>query len=299
MCDEGVCVPCPTGFVFCNDQRCHSAAFGCAGCAEPGLIACGVGQTTSFTCDDLSTSERSCGQCLASCKATEECINGLCTETGSTVGIATGAFSRSAVAPGEVVTLDVTWTVPESDVWTDLEEIELFIFSPAGRVAEINWDGEANTFRFNTFAPNELSAPLPPGSPASFSSRDLELDVSRSTVADSGVDGRFVRLEFSLAFTNGARGHVTVDVNARDRTNAAHYTPDVASIEVLPGCTGDCGHDGTVTVNELITGVGITLGTLPLAECVPFDADDDLDVTIDELIAAVNNALGGCAAPPP
>jgi hypothetical protein len=213
------------------------------------------------------------------------------------VGIASAAFSSSSVAPGDDVVLDVIWTVPEGHVWNGLKELELFIVSQRGSVAEVIWDVEANAFRFNTFAPNELGLPAPPGSNALFSSRELGIDVSRSSVTDSGPDGRFVRLEFTLVFTNAASRQIfTVDVNARDRDNAVHYTPNVASIEVHPGCTGDCGHDGFVTVNELITGVDVTLGNLSLADCPFFDADDDRTVTIDELIAAVNNALGGCAS---
>jgi hypothetical protein len=64
-------------------------------------------------------------------------------------------------------------------------------------------------------------------------------------------------------------------------------------------CVGDCNEDGKVTVNELITGVNIALGTLPLDQCPFFDQDESLDVTVPELIQAVNNALKGCPTPPP
>jgi hypothetical protein len=48
----------------------------------------------------------------------------------------------------------------------------------------------------------------------------------------------------------------------------------------------------------LVTGVGIALGTNPLASCAAFDQDDNGRVTIAELIAAVNNALKTCALGP-
>jgi len=44
----------------------------------------------------------------------------------------------------------------------------------------------------------------------------------------------------------------------------------------------------------LIIGVNIALGTLPLADCASFDTDASGTVTVDELIAAVNNALTEC-----
>lgn len=60
-------------------------------------------------------------------------------------------------------------------------------------------------------------------------------------------------------------------------------------------CVGDCNTDGEVTINELILGVNIALGSAPLTDCAVFDADASGDVTVNELIAAVNNALNGCS----
>jgi len=61
-----------------------------------------------------------------------------------------------------------------------------------------------------------------------------------------------------------------------------------------PECVGECNGDGEVTVNELIRGVTIALGAVPLAECPAFDADDNGEVTVNELVTAVNAALNGC-----
>jgi hypothetical protein len=60
-------------------------------------------------------------------------------------------------------------------------------------------------------------------------------------------------------------------------------------------CTGDCSGNGTVTVDELVRGVNIALGTVASEECPGLDADGNLRVTVNELITAVTNALGGCA----
>jgi hypothetical protein len=61
-----------------------------------------------------------------------------------------------------------------------------------------------------------------------------------------------------------------------------------------PACVGDCNGDGQVTVDELITGVNIALGSADLDTCPVFDSNGDGSVTVDELITAVNNALLGC-----
>jgi protocatechuate 3,4-dioxygenase beta subunit len=60
-------------------------------------------------------------------------------------------------------------------------------------------------------------------------------------------------------------------------------------------CAGDCSNDGTVTVDELVRGVNLSLGTPSGEQCAAFDRDGNRLVTIDELVAAVNGALGGCA----
>jgi hypothetical protein len=59
-------------------------------------------------------------------------------------------------------------------------------------------------------------------------------------------------------------------------------------------CIGDCSADGQVTVDELVKGVNIALGTALLSDCAAFDKNGDQRVMVDELVTAVNNALSGC-----
>jgi len=60
-------------------------------------------------------------------------------------------------------------------------------------------------------------------------------------------------------------------------------------------CVGDCNGDGSVTVDELVLGVDIALGTIEGTQCPRLDRNADGKVTIDELVVAVSNALNGCA----
>lgn len=60
-------------------------------------------------------------------------------------------------------------------------------------------------------------------------------------------------------------------------------------------CTGDCNGNGAVTVDELIVGVNIALGTQPLGNCPSFDSNSDGKTTVNELVGAVGNALAGCS----
>jgi hypothetical protein len=59
-------------------------------------------------------------------------------------------------------------------------------------------------------------------------------------------------------------------------------------------CVGDCGGDGEVTVNELLTMVNIALGNVPVSACEAGDTNQDGEITINEILIGVNNALTQC-----
>ena len=58
---------------------------------------------------------------------------------------------------------------------------------------------------------------------------------------------------------------------------------------------GDCNGDGQLTVNELVVGVLIALGEVPVDQCPALDVNGDGVVSITELVFAVNQALAGCS----
>lgn len=68
-----------------------------------------------------------------------------------------------------------------------------------------------------------------------------------------------------------------------------------ATVSVAAGfCVGDCNANHVVTVDELLTGVKVALGGAALSKCTKIDASQDGAVTVEELVAAVNNAVHGC-----
>jgi len=81
---------------------------------------------------------------------------------------------------------------------------------------------------------------------------------------------------------------------------ACHRTPYLILAAALLlarpalACVGDCNRDRAVTINELLNGVNISLGSADVSVCDPFDRNEDGRVSVDELIAAVGNALNGC-----
>lgn len=62
-------------------------------------------------------------------------------------------------------------------------------------------------------------------------------------------------------------------------------------------CGGDCNRDGAVTVDEILTALNIALGNDTLAACSTADANGDQQVQVDEIVAALAAALGGCPIP--
>src|SRR5262249_29722690 len=60
-------------------------------------------------------------------------------------------------------------------------------------------------------------------------------------------------------------------------------------------CAGDCDLNKTVTVDELIATVNVALGGATLASCVVADPNGDGTVTVDEILQTVSAALNGCA----
>jgi hypothetical protein len=79
--------------------------------------------------------------------------------------------------------------------------------------------------------------------------------------------------------------------------SSAHPVPAACTngaITVTTPCVGDCNGDGEVTIDELLTGVGIGLGSIPYDQCPAFDADRNQSLTIDELLQGVIDTLDGC-----
>jgi len=59
-------------------------------------------------------------------------------------------------------------------------------------------------------------------------------------------------------------------------------------------CAGDCGHDGQVTVVDVVLMVNVALEQAQVSECSAGDRDQNDAITIDEILVAVNNVLHGC-----
>jgi parallel beta-helix repeat protein len=75
-----------------------------------------------------------------------------------------------------------------------------------------------------------------------------------------------------------------------------HYPAAVVYVTPTPAppgsLVGDCNEDGRVTIEEVILAVNIALGTAPMSMCPAVDINRDGHAEVNELIAAVNSVLG-------
>jgi hypothetical protein len=62
-------------------------------------------------------------------------------------------------------------------------------------------------------------------------------------------------------------------------------------------CTGDCDSNHSITIDELVKGVDIALGTANLDQCRAFDCNGNGQVTVDCIVKGVDAALNSCGTP--
>jgi hypothetical protein len=68
----------------------------------------------------------------------------------------------------------------------------------------------------------------------------------------------------------------------------------IAARGAVAACAGDCRSTGTVSVADVIVMVDIVLGTADPQTCSNGDGNGDGEIKINDIVAAVNNALHGC-----
>ncbi len=78
-------------------------------------------------------------------------------------------------------------------------------------------------------------------------------------------------------------------------------SPDVCQGSPCTGTTqpksGDCDLSGDVSVDEIVRGVTIALGSGDIESCHQMDVNEDSEVSVDELVTSVGAALNGVPAP--
>ena len=109
-----------------------------------------------------------------------------------------------------------------------------------------------------------------------------------AVVADDGPSAPARAMAIVDLDGNAKLDVVVLDEEGTSLQVALNDTPDL--------CAGDCNENDAVSIDELVLGVGIALGSRPIAGCTALDFDGSKKVEINELVAAVARALRGCSA---
>jgi len=109
------------------------------------------------------------------------------------------------------------------------------------------------------------------------------------------IEGAYVVFVEPLELGTPTPTRSTVPTNTATPSSTA--SPSPSATPTLLACAGDCDGMGSVTVNEIITLVNITLGDKQPSAC-PHGIPTGAEVDITLIIQAVNWALGSCPLAP-
>jgi len=162
-------------------------------------------------------------------------------------------------------------------------------------VTATNTDMSNNTSPFSAPA----SLPTPTGSPpATGTSTATRTHTPTSESTRTATGAASVTVTPSAPATATRTAAATQSATAATTTSAT-ATPTVTSsvnptaTATAAPCVGDCNGDHMVSINELIIGVNIALGSQPVSACPAFEnAQGQVDIA--QLIKGVSAALNGC-----
>ncbi len=167
-------------------------------------------------------------------------------------------------------------------------------------------NAQSDVFVYDRFPPNRQQGQV------ALVTVGLDGDGANNGVSDFPVtisrDGRWIG--FASAASNLVPNDLNNDVDAFLGCNPFDTfacAPATATPSVTPtstpdpqACVGDCNGDGAVMIDDLIRMVNIALGLAPICPndvnsgCLAGDATCDCEITVDDIIRAVQNSLQGC-----
>ena len=219
---------------------------------------------------------------------------------------------------------------PDCTLNPDISKQSLFNFQPVGCVSK-----DCITLRAAVFPSFQETIPLkqipdgsllftcnltiaaatPPGEYPLTASRVRMGDQMASTIAGAfGLNGTIIVLPLPTATPTPMPTDTPTSTPTPSATDTPTPTPtltptdtatviptETATFTAVPTstpipCAGDCDGNREVTVDELLKCVNIALQNVDVLACPACDVDRDGAVTVNEIIAGVNNALGHCPA---
>ncbi len=124
----------------------------------------------------------------------------------------------------------------------------------------------------------------------------IHVHPSWQIVAPGDSVGQEWNLSLRIKGNNGYAESETVQ--ARVVVADSEPTPSPTPRPTVPACVGDCNQDGAVSLAETVLGMELALTGESPETCTAIDFNDDDEITVDELSAAVHAAAVACPAPP-
>lgn len=177
--------------------------------------------------------------------------------------------------------------------------------SNTGLFAITNVPTDMGAFKAPTLRNIELTAPyMHDGSIATLDDVLDHYAAGGRTISDGPYAGDGSKSPFKSEFVHG------FTATAQEREDVLNFLKSFTDDDFVTNprfsdpftgqfCAGDCNFDGNVTIDELVASVNVALGSGTLAQCVVADANSDGDVTVDELVSGVTAALQGCRTQTP
>jgi hypothetical protein len=124
-------------------------------------------------------------------------------------------------------------------------------------------------------------------------------DLGNGALGPPGVNGSmmpFLLIDIGSAATPTPSPTQPTATATPTPTPTATATPTTRTTLPPGPCVGDCDGDGSVSVGELVLGIGMALGRDERSSCSDLDFDENGAISIDEILLGVRSALHGCVA---
>lgn len=152
---------------------------------------------------------------------------------GAPIGVPQMEPATVEARVGDLVTFDLTWTVPEPRVWRDLDHVEIRIGNEDETALVARFDEAAGRLSMLDGATGELIGGVVPGEAGTLETDTVILDVAGSMMRGSGPTGPSVTLTLAVAFKPEAAGRgYRVDIRAVDDTGAEQSETGVGAVYI-------------------------------------------------------------------
>jgi hypothetical protein len=137
---------------------------------------------------------------------------------------------------------------------------------------------------------------VPTNVPLSFAGRIGAPSGMRTLVLRGSLSGPQHALDTCSFLVVGDLPPIATPTRRATRTSTPTRTATPTRTFTPPNgfCVGACTQPASVTVNDLLTVIEIAAGRTSVDECPSADANGDQQVSLEEVLQAVNNALDGC-----